>query len=114
MNKHGVSRSWFTEAYVKYFKGGWCIKNSHKYNQEYGKLKNKKQKKIPSHVFIDTEQLSKMQISLQVFFTDFVDRLGTTTLKMDFFWKILLIVSVTYSVFFGQTGTHIEPTKAPP
>ena len=74
----------------------------------------KKKKKNPSHVFIDTEQLSKMQISLQVFFTDFVDRLGTTTLKMDFFWKILLIVSVTYSVFFGQTGTHIEPTKAPP
>ena len=114
MNKHGVSRRWFTEAYVKYFKGGWCIKNSHKYNQEYGKLKKKKKKNSLTSGHRDTEQLSKMQISLQVFFTDFVDRLGTTTLKMDFFWKILLIVSVTYSVFFGQTGTHIEPTKAPP
>ena len=35
-------------------------------------------------IFRDTEQLSKMQISLQVFFKDFVDRLGTTYLKNEF------------------------------
>ena len=113
MNKHGVSRRWFTEAYVKYFKGGWCIKNSHKYNQEYGKLKKKKKKKKnPSPVFIDTEQLSKMQISLQVFFTDFVDRLGTTTLKMDFFLENFVdSFSDVSSVFLGRPVHTSNPQR---
>ena len=48
VNKHGVSRRWFTEAYVK---------NNHKYNQEYGKLKKR--------------------IHLQVYFKDFVHRYRT-------------------------------------
>ena len=57
------------------------IKNNHKYNQDYGKLK----KRIPSKIlFIDIEQLSKTIISLQVFFKDFFD-LELPTLKMDFF-----------------------------
>ena len=109
MNKHEVSRRWFTEVYGKYFKGGWCIKNSHKYNPEYGKLKKKKQKqkKIPSHVFIDTEQVSKMQISLLVFFTDFVDRVGTTTLKMDLFFENFVdSFSDVSSVFWADRYTH--------
>ena len=50
--------------------------------------KKKKKKKIPSQVYfkylVDTERLSKMQISSQVFFKDFIDRFGTTYLKMDF------------------------------
>ena len=50
---------------------------------------------ISKILFIDTEQLSKMQISLQVFFKDSVDRFGTTYLKNGFLWscfsKILLI-----------------------
>ena len=60
--------------------------------QEYVKLI----KRILSQVhFMDTEQLSKMQISLQVFLKDSVDRFGTTYLQNGFFWicvlKILLI-----------------------
>ena len=46
---------------------------------------------IPSQVysiskilFIDTEKLSKMQISLQVFFKEFVERFGITYLKNRF------------------------------
>ena len=35
---------------------------------------------ISKILFLDTEQLSKMQISLQVFFKDFVYRFGTTYL----------------------------------
>ena len=46
-------------------------------------------------LFIDTEQFSKMQVSLQVFFKDFVDRFRATYLKNGFLWscfsKILLI-----------------------
>ena len=45
--------------------------------------------------FIDTEKLSKIQISLQVFFKDFADRFRITYLKNGFIWsyfsKILLI-----------------------
>ena len=45
--------------------------------------------------FIDTEQISTMQISLQVFFKDFVDRFGTTYLNSRIlrscFSKILVI-----------------------
>ena len=45
MNKHGVSKRWFTEANVKHFKSG-ALRNP-KYNQEYGKLT----KRIPSRVY---------------------------------------------------------------
>ena len=38
-------------------------------------------KLISKILFIDTEHVSKMQISSQVFFKDFVDRFGTTYLK---------------------------------
>ena len=36
---------------------------------------------ISKILFIDTDQLSKIQISLQVFFKDFADRFGNTYLK---------------------------------
>ena len=74
--------------------------------------KKKKKKKNPSHVFIDTEQLSKMQISLQVFFTDFVDRLGTTTLKMDFFLENFVdSFSDVSSVFLGRPVHTSNPQR---
>ena len=41
---------------------------------------------ISKILFIDTEQLSKMQISLRVFFEDFTDRFGTSYLKNRFLW----------------------------
>ena len=50
---------------------------------------------ISKILFIDTEKLSKMQISLQVFFKDFTGRFRITYLKNGFFWscfwEILLI-----------------------
>ena len=50
---------------------------------------------ISKILFIDTEKLSKMQISLQVFFKDFAGRFRITYLKNGFFWscfwKMLLI-----------------------
>ena len=50
---------------------------------------------ISQILFIDTEQLSKMQIYLQVFFKDFIDRFRTSYLENGFLWiyfsNILLI-----------------------
>ena len=43
---------------------------------------------ISKIVFIDTEKLCKMQISLQVFFKDSVDRFRITYLKNGFFLKL--------------------------
>ena len=40
----------------------WCIKNNHKYNQEYGKLKKEFLHRCISKMFVDTEQFSKIQI----------------------------------------------------
>ena len=39
---------------------------------------------ISKILFIDTEQFSKMQTFLKVFFKDFVDRFGTTYIKNGF------------------------------
>ena len=59
------------------------------YNQEYCKLKKKNflTGVFQKILFIDTEKLSKMQISLQVFFKDFADRFRITYLKNGFFWS---------------------------
>ena len=75
----------------------WCIKNDHKNNQEYGKLK----KRVPSQVYFKDfvhryrTIFLKFNFFSQVFFKDFVDRFGTTYLKNGFLWrcfsKILLI-----------------------
>ena len=62
VNKHGVSRRWLTEGVVKHFKGG-VLRNI---NQKYGKLKKKNffiGLFLHKILFIDTQQLSKMQIS---------------------------------------------------
>ena len=41
-------------------------------------------------LFIDTEQLSKMWISSQVFFKDFVDRFGTAYFKNVSLWRFFV------------------------
>ena len=59
--------------------------------QEYGKLKKQFLYRCISKIrLLDTEQLSKMHISLQVFFKDFVDQFGTTFLKNRFLWSCFL------------------------
>ena len=89
MNKHGVSRRQFTETDVKHFKSGALKTITNTVVKEYilyDKLKKKEFpcKHISKVLLIDTEQFSKIQISSQVFFMDFVDWIRTT-LKMDFF-----------------------------
>ena len=68
----------------------WCITNSYKYNQEYGKLK----KWIPSQMYFKDFVL-RYRKAFQVFFKDFGDRFGITCLRYWFlcscFSKILLI-----------------------
>ena len=55
-------------------------------SMEYGKLKKEFLHRFISKIlFIDTENLSKMQIPLQVFFKDFPDRFGITYLENGFF-----------------------------
>ena len=85
MNKHGVSRRSFSEADIKHFKSGALRTITNITRSIYSKLK----KRIPSQViskilFTDTEQLSKMKISLQVFFKDFVNRFGSISFKNEF------------------------------
>ena len=84
MNNHGVSRKWFPEADVKYFKSSTLRTITNKY--KYGKLKKKEflHRCVSKILFIDPEKLSKMQISLQIFFKDFADRFGITYLKNGF------------------------------
>ena len=55
----------------------------------YGRLKKKDSITDVFQIFffIDGEQLSKNQISLQVIFKDFVDRLGTTYLENGILWS---------------------------
>ena len=98
LNNHGVFRRWFTETDVKHFKSQWCIPNNHKYITR--SIVNWKKKEflhrcISKILLIDTEKLSKMQTTLQVFFKDFADRFRITYLENWFFWscflKILLI-----------------------
>ena len=70
MNKHGVFRRWFTEADVNYFKGG-ALRTITNITSSVVKWKKEFLHSCVSKIlFIDTEQLSKMQISSQVFFKD--------------------------------------------
>ena len=102
-SKCGVFRSWFTEADVKYFMSGalrtitnitksmvnWSV-----FHECFSKI-----------LFIVTEQLSKIQISSQVFFKDFVDRFGTTYLKNGFLWS-------AFSKIFNDTDeAHFEGVR---
>ena len=73
------------------------------YNQEYCKLKKKNflTGVFQKILFIDTEKLSKMQISLQVFFKDFADRFRITYLKNWFFWSCFSkILSTDFKIRF--------------
>ena len=64
LNKHGVSRRWFTENDVKHLRSGALriITNiAEKENTFYGKLKKEFLHRCISKIlFIDIEQLSKM------------------------------------------------------
>ena len=87
VNKHVVSRRWFTKADVRYFKSG-ALKTIPNITRSMVSWKKESLFRFISKIlFIDTEQLSKMQIFSQVFFKDFVDRFGTTYLKNGFLWS---------------------------
>ena len=69
------------------------------------------QKCISQILFINTEQRSKMQISLQVFFKDSVDRFRTTYNINGFIWsclsKILLIdFRIATNIKFGSSKMY--------
>ena len=90
MNKHEVPRRRIIETNVKHFKGSVLRTITNTTAKEYILIKWKKgflHRCISKILFIDTEQLSKIWISLDVFFNDFVDIL-LCTLKMDFFEDI--------------------------
>ena len=53
-----------------------------------GKLKKKTS--FAKNLFVDTEELSKMWISWQVIFKDFVNSFGATCLKNEFLWRYFL------------------------
>ena len=67
MNKNEVSKKWFTETDVKHFK-----------SRTLRTITNITRSMVN---FIDTEQLSKMQYSLQLFLKDFADEFRTTNLN---------------------------------
>ena len=87
MNKHAVSRRWFTEANVKHFKSG-ALRTITNITRNMVNWKKEFLHRFFSKIlFIDTEQFSKMQVFLQLFFKDFIDRFGTTYLKNGFLWN---------------------------
>ena len=90
LNKHVVSRGWFTETDFKHFESVALrtITNiTKKRSTFYGKLKKKFfQRSITKILFIGTEQLSKIWISSKVFFKDTAGRYGTTNLRNWFLW----------------------------
>ena len=94
MNNHGVSRRWFIEFDVKHFKIGALRTITNITRSKVNWKKWIHSQAYFKDLFIDTEKLSKMQISLQVFFKDFADRFWTTYLENGFLWscfsKILL------------------------
>ena len=78
-------------VFSTWFKLVWII---YTWIMNYWIMFMKEHNQIPSQVysiskilFIDTEKLSKMQISLQVFFKEFVERFGITYLKNRFLWS---------------------------
>ena len=89
VSKHGVSRRWFTEADVKHFKSGTLrtITNITRIMVDW--KKEFLHRCISNFLFIDTEQLSKLQVSSQVFSKNFVNRFGTTYLKNGFLWSCI-------------------------
>ena len=84
MNNHRVPRRWFTETDVKHFKSGALRTVTNITRSMVNWKKEFLHRCISKIFFTDTEKLSKMQISFQVFLKDF-DRFRSPTLKMDFF-----------------------------
>ena len=84
MNEHRVSRKWFTETDIKHFKSGVLRTIINITRSVVNRKQEFRRRCISKILFIDTERLSKMQISSQVFFKDFVDRYGATYLKNGF------------------------------
>ena len=85
MNKHVVSRRWFTETDVKHFKSGALKKMTNIAHKEHTPFhcKLKKFFCLLVYVFIDTEQYSEIGIFSLVFFQDFVDRFRTAYLNIS-------------------------------
>ena len=95
VNNHRASRRWFTETDVKHFKSGASRTITNITRSMVNWKKEFLHRCISKILFIDTEKLSKRQISLQVFFKDFADRFRINYLNKGFLWscfsKILLI-----------------------
>ena len=81
--------------------------------QEHGKLKKKEFLHwcIWKILFIDTEQFSKMQISLQVFFKDSVDWFGTTDLKNGFLWSCFSNILLIHFWIATNLKTGLSKTR---
>ena len=90
VNNHGVSRRWFTETDVKHFKSGGLRTITNITRSIINWKKKFLHRCISKILFIDTEKLSKMQTSLQIFFKDFADRFRITYVKNEFFWSCFL------------------------
>ena len=96
VNKYGVFRRWYNETDVKHFKSGTLqtITNIIRSMVNWKKKRVLSQVYISKISFIGIEKLCKMQISLQVFFKNFINRFRITYLKNGFLWvcfsKILL------------------------
>ena len=86
---------WFTETDARHFKSGTLQTITNITRIIVNWKKEFLHWCISKILFIDTKKLSKMQISLQVFFKDFADRFRINYLKNGFFWsyfsRILLI-----------------------
>ena len=78
---------WFTEVDVKHFKSGTLGTTTNMTRSMVNWKKEFLHRCNSEILFIDPEQLSKMQISSLVFFKDFVDRFGTTLLKNGILWS---------------------------
>ena len=77
-------RNWFTEADVKHFKSG-IVRTITNITRTMANWKKDFLHRCISKVFfIDTGQLSKMQISWEIFFKNFVDRFRANYLKNFF------------------------------
>ena len=89
VNNHGVSRRWFTETDVKHFKSSALRTTTNITRSMVNWKKDFFYNCIWKILFIDTENLFKMQISMQVLFMAFVNRFGFTYLKNRFLWSCL-------------------------
>ena len=87
LSNHVVSTSWFTETDVKHFTSGALRTITNKIKSMVNLKKKRFPSEVTSKIFLDIEKLSKLQISLQMFFKDFSDRLKLPTLRKGSFEK---------------------------